>query len=126
LVVGGHGYQAQTETHAVLDSFVLTAVLITIADELFVFLRERIRVHQAVGVVGTRTGVRRRVFAGGVEVRVQDLLGLRFVAHVDHAQRCCGAEPVPVGSTACPLQIVPQECIIGSIGIHNTILPDSC
>lgn len=80
---------------------------------------------QTVGEVSSGCGIRRGLaLIAAREVRVQDLVRLRLVAHVDHAQTGRGREPVPVGSLRNPGNVILDERVIRGVGIHHTIHPD--
>lgn len=59
------------------------------------------------------------------EVRVQNFKSFLRVAHVDHAETCRGAEPIPVCGCCNPLQIIVDERVICGVCVHHCVHPNS-
>ena len=75
------------------NGFVAAGVNVAIFEELNYLLRVLVSMDKSIRIVRASSGVRRRISAlvdlAG-EVRVQNVVGLLFVAHVDHTERRSG------------------------------------
>jgi len=114
----------------VLDVLVLTRVSISVKQEVDVLLLALVLVNETVSVVGTSCGIWRWVLAlvlGNLsrEVLVELSHGVFLVSHVNDSKSGGSNESVPVCCSSSPLEVVFQEGVIGSVGIHDSVSPES-
>jgi len=105
----------------------LSSILVSLHEEFVCLRREVVSMDQTIGIVCASCAIWRVVWTStSSEVRSQDLISLALVALMDHTERRNDHEAVPVGGRFSPVQVVPEESVVGSVGIHHCVHPDRC
>mmetsp|Transcript_3854 Transcript_3854/g.4480 ORF Transcript_3854/g.4480 Transcript_3854/m.4480 type:complete len:283 (-) Transcript_3854:1112-1960(-) len=123
-IFGSHADETQTEGNAVLHSLVLACVLVAVHEEFVCLWSEIVGVDQTIGVVSASCAVRAVVLAGATcEVDIEDVLALRLVTLMDHAEGGDDHEAVPVDGLLAPRHVVLDEAVVRRVCVHYAVHP---
>lgn len=125
-VLGSHTNKSKPETDTMLDGLVLSRVSISIKEVVNEILTPLVLVDETICKVSTSTWVWGAwLLWRPMEVWVKDLKGSLFVSWVNDTEWGSCVEPIPVSCLSYPLEVVFQEGVVGGVGVHHGVGPDS-